>query len=127
MSRDGESLMNFGSWFHSVGTEYLKDCVAKGWYLTFGVCSMVPVVLDHILSCVLFFMLIMYCKYFGAWPVMHLNVVIRILCSILCCMGSQCSFFSAHDELEYLFLFRTSFAQMFCIVWYFLRVLDGSP
>ena len=72
-------------------------------------------------------MLIRSCKYFGAMLVMHLNVVIRILCSIFCCMGSQCSFFSAHDELKYLLLFRISLAQLFCMVWYFLRVLDGRP
>ena len=93
MSRVGESLMNFGNWFHNVDAEYLKDHAAKVWYLTFCVCSMVPVLLDCILSHVLLFMLIRYCKYFGAMPMMHLNVVIRILCSILCCMGSQCSFF----------------------------------
>ena len=61
MSRDGESLMNFGDGVHNVGAEYLKDHAAKVWYLTFGVCSMVPVLLDCILSCVLFFMLIMSC------------------------------------------------------------------
>ena len=124
MSRVGESLMNFGNWFHNVGAEYMKGCATKVWYLTFSVCSMVPVLLDHILSCVLFFMLIRSCKYLSAMPVMHLNVVVRILCSILCFMGSQCSFFSAHDELEYLSLFRISLVQLFCMVWYFRRVLD---
>ena len=124
MSRVGESLMNFGNWFHKVGAECMKYHAAKVWYLTFGVCSFVPVLLDHILSHVLLFMLIRSCKYFGAISVMHLNVVIRILCSILCCMGSQCSFFSAHDELKYLFLFRIGCVQLFCMVWYFLWVLD---
>ena len=99
MFRVGESLMNFGNWFHTVGAEYMKDHPAKVWYLTFGVCSMVPPLLDHILSHVLLSMLIRSCKYFGAVPVMHLNVV-RILCSILCWMGSQYNFFSAHDELQ---------------------------
>ena len=127
MSRVGESLMNFGNWFHNVGAEYMKDCAVKAWYLTFGVCSMVPVLLDHILSCVLFCMLIRSCKYLGAMPVMHLNVVVRISCSILCCMGSQCSFFSTCDELKYLSLFRISLVQLFCMDWYFLRVLDGRP
>ena len=70
MSRVGESLMNFGNWFHNVGVEYMKDHAAKVWYLTFGVCSMVPVLLDHKLSCVLFFMLIRSCKYLGAMQVM---------------------------------------------------------
>ena len=127
MSRVGESLMNFGNWFHNIGSEYLKDHVEKFWYLTFGVCSMVPVLLDHILPHVSLFMLIRSCKYFGAMLVMHLNVVVRILCSILCCMGSQCHFFITHDELDTYFLFRMSLAQMFCMVWYFLRVLNGSP
>ena len=72
--------------------------------LTFGVCGMVPVLGECILSHVLFFMLIRSCKYFGAMPVMHLNVVIRILYSILCCIGSRCHFFSVHDEFGYLFL-----------------------
>ena len=79
----------------------------------FGVCSMVPVLLEHILSHILFFMLIRSCKYFGTMPVMHLKVAVRILYSILCCMGSQCSFFSAHDDLEYLFLLGTSLARCF--------------
>ena len=121
MSRVGECLMNFGNWFHNVGAEYVKDHAAKVWYLTFGVFSMVPVLLDCILSCVLLFMLISSCKYFGAMLVMHFNVAARILCSMLCCMGSQCSFFSAHDELEYPFLFRISLVQLFCMVWYFLK------
>ena len=127
MSRFGESLMHFGNWFHSVGPVYLKDHAAKVWYFTFGLCSMMPVLLDHMLSCVLFFMLIRSCRYFGTMPMMLLNVVTRILCSILCCIGSQCSFFSAHYEREYVFLLRTSFAQMFFMVWYFLSVLDGTP
>ena len=55
MSRVSESLMNFGNWFHKVGMEYVKNHAAKVWYLTFGVCSMVPVLVDHILSCVLLF------------------------------------------------------------------------
>ena len=95
--------------------------------MTFSVCNMVPVLLDHILSRVLIFKLIRSCKYFGAMPVMHLKVVVRILCSILCCMGSQCSLFSAQDELEYLFLFRISLAELFCMDWYFPRVSDGRP
>ena len=74
---------------------------------------MVLVLLECILSCMLFFMLIRSYNYFGAMPVMHLNAVMRILYSILCCMGSQGSFFSAHDELEYLFSFRISLVQMF--------------
>ena len=81
--------MNFGNWFHNVGVEDLKGHAAKVWYLTFGVCSMVPVLFDHILSHVLHFKLIRSCKYFGAMPVMHVNVVIRILCShnvfLSCC------------------------------------------
>ena len=119
------NLDEFGNWFHNVGAEYVKDHAVKVWCWTFGVCSMVPVLLDHILSHVLLFMLIRLCKYFGAMLVMNSNVIIRILCSILCCIGSQCSFFSAHDELEYLFLFRISLAQLFRMVWYFLRVCDG--
>ena len=91
MSRVGESLMNFGNGFHNVGVEYQKDHAVKVWYLTFGVYSMVPVLLDHILSHVLLFKLIRSCKYLAALLVMHCNVVIRILCSLLCCMGSQCS------------------------------------
>ena len=106
MSRDGESLMNFGKWFHNLDTEHLKDHAGKVWFLAFGMCRMVPVLLDCILSHALLFMLIRSCKYFGAMPVMHLNVVVRILCSILCCMGSQCSFLSTHDELDYLFCLR---------------------
>ena len=91
----------------------MKECAAKVWYFTFGVCSMMPVLLDHMLSHVLFPMLIRSRRCFGVMPVIHLNAVVRILCSILCCVGSQCSFFSAHDELEYLFLLRTCFAQMY--------------
>ena len=125
MSRFSESLMHLGSWFHSVGAVYMKDHDAKVGYFTYGVCSMMPVLLDHMLSCVLFFVLIGSCRYFGTMPVMHLNVIIRILCSILCCIGNQCSFFSAQYELEYLFLLRTSFAQVFYMVWYFLSVIDG--
>ena len=124
MSRFSESLMDFGSWFHNVGAEYLKDCGAKVWYLTFGMCSRLPVLLECMLSHVFFFMLIRSCKYFGAMSVMH---HVRILYSIHCCMGSKCTFFSAHVELKYLFLFRTSLAQMFCMIWYFLRVVDGRP
>ena len=119
--------MNFGNLFHNVSVEYMKDRAAKVWYLTFGVCSMVSVSLDCTLPCLFLFMLIRPCKYFGAMPVMHLNVVIRILCSILCWIGSQCSFFSTHDELKYLFLFRISLAQLFCMVWYFFSVFDGRP
>ena len=125
MSRVGETLMYFGNWFLNVGVEYLKDHAAKVCYLTFGVCSMVPVLLDPILSSVLHFKLIRSCKYFGAMLVMHLNVV-RILCFILCCMGGQCSFFRAHDEIKYLF-FRISLVELFCMVWYFLRVFDDRP
>ena len=127
MSRFGESLMCLGNLFHSVGALYMKDHAAKVWYFTCGVCSIMPVLLDCMLSHVLFLILIRSCRYFGAMPVMHLNVVIRILCSILCHIGSQCSFFSAHNDLEYLFLFRICFAQAFCTVWYFLSVLDGGP
>ena len=58
MSRFGESLMHFGNWFHSVGAVYMKDHAAKVWYLTFGMCSMMPVLLDHMLSCVLFLCLL---------------------------------------------------------------------
>ena len=123
MSRFSESLMSFGSWFHNVGVEYLKDCATKVWYLTFGMCSMVPVLLECMLSHMLFFMLIRSCKDFGAVPVMHLKVVVKILYSILCCMGNQCSFLSAYDEFEYLFLFRTCLALMSGMVWYFLGYL----
>ena len=115
MSRLGETLMNFGSWFHNFGVEYLKGNATKVCYLTFGECIMVPVLLVSILSCVLLLMLIRSCKDFGTILAMHLNIVIRTLCSILCCMGSQCSFFSAHDEPEYLLLFRISLHR--CFVW----------
>ena len=63
MFRFGESLMHFGNWFHSVGAVYIKDCAAKVWYFTFGGCSMMPVLLDFMLSHVLFFMCIRSLRY----------------------------------------------------------------
>ena len=92
----------------------MKDRAAKVWYFTFGGCSMMPVLLDCMLSCVLFFMHIRSHRYFGAMPVMHFNVI-RILCSVLCCIGSQCSFFVPTMSLSTYFCWGQVLQK--CFVW----------
>ena len=119
LSRFGESLMYLGSWFHNAGTAYLEDLVAKVLHLTSGLCNMIPLLFECMLSLLFFFMLMRSCKYFGAVLVMHLKVVVRILYSIFCCIGSQCSFLNGNDEREYFFLFKTSLVYMFWMVSYF--------
>ena len=127
LSRFGDSLMVLGSWFNIVGEEYLKDLVAKVLHLTWGLCNVIPLLFEYILSLLFFFVLMRSCKYFGAVPVMHLKVDVKFLYLILCSIGSQCNSFYAKDELEYLFLFKTSLEHMFWIAWYFPREDFGSP
>ena len=56
MLRFSESLIDFASWFHNFGVEYLKDHVTKVWYLNFGMCSMIPVLLKlHVVPYVVFY------------------------------------------------------------------------
>ena len=119
--------MVLGSWFHSVGAEYLKYLVAKVLYLTLGLCNVIPLLFECMLCLLFFFVLMRSCKYFGAVPVMHLNFDVNILYLILCSLGSQCNSFNANDELEYLFMFKTSLAHMLWMVWYFCRVDFGTP
>ena len=108
--------MDLGNWFHYFGVEYLKDRAAKVLYLTSGLCKMIPLLLKHMWSFLFCFVLMRSCMYFGAVLLMHLKVVVRILYLIFCCIGNQHNFFNADDELEYLFLFKTSLAHMLWIV-----------
>ena len=120
-------LMLVGSLFHSVCATCLKDLAANVVCLTVGILSKTPMLLNLMFSLFCSFTEISSRRYLGAELLMHLWVNVRILNSILCCMGSQCSAFSYSVELSYFDFPSTNFAHMFWILWYLLRVLLGMP
>ena len=95
--------------------------------MTLGLCNVIPLLFECMLSILFFFVLMRSCNYFSVVAVMHLKVDVNILYSVLCSTGSLCDSFNAKDEHEYLLLFKTSLVTMFWMICYFPRVDLGSP
>ena len=105
-----------GKQFHSLGATYLKDLAANVVCFTVGMLSKTPMLLDLMFARFCALTEIRSCKYLGAELLMHLWVSSRILNSICCCMGSQCSVFRDSVELSYFDLPSANFAHMFWIL-----------
>ena len=89
MSILGDSFMFCGKWFQSKGTESFNEQAVKGLCLTLGIARVVPLLFDLMLSCFGWLIFIKSLRYCGACPPMHLYVMVSILYSIPCCIGSQ--------------------------------------
>ena len=100
----GEFLMDFGSWFHNVGAEYLRYHASKVWHLTFGMCNMVPVLLECMLSCFLWWLGPVSTLVPCWWCIWRLLSGFCILSFVV--WETSVASLVAHDKLKYLLLFQ---------------------
>ena len=96
----------FGKEFHVFGAAYLNDLTANVLCLTFAIFSIG--------------LLLFNCIFSHVGPLM-------VMSSCTAGILGLPRHLSASVELEYFGLPSTSLAQMFCITWYLLMVLFGSP
>ena len=108
-------LMVVGSLFHSVVATCLKDLTVNVVCLTVGILSKTHMLWDFMFSLFCSLTEISSCRYLGAELLMHLWVNVRILNSIHCHMGSQCSAFSDSVELSYFDFPRTNSCTHFIV------------
>ena len=99
----------------------------KHFCLTIGTLSKIPMPLDLMFSLFCSPTDISSCRYFDDEWLIHLWVIVSILNSICCYMGSQCNALSDLVGLSYFDLLSANFVHMFWILWYLLRVLLGMP
>ena len=112
LSRSLVLLMLVGSLFHSVGAMCLRDLAANVFCLIMGILSKIPMLLDLMFSLFCSLTEICSCRYFGAELLIHLWVIVSILNSIHCCIGSQCNALRDSVELLYFDLPSAYFAHV---------------
>ena len=123
------SLTLLGRVFQSLGPYTLNDLLANVCLFVEGTSSRSLVFEECNLGCFIFFLVMSFCRYVGAWLFWHLYMCVAILKSILSLIGSQCRYLLISVALSFMILVLpiVILAAQFCVPCIIFMSVFGIP